>query len=892
MKRISMRAAAALGFWVAAWVVGEVWAGTEVATGAPDPVLKDPVVAEEEAFFAALAQRDSESQFPPRDANDPFGSVLGEQLSALLFAFEQGKPDFAQAARLPTRYLRSGDSVVVELFADRKLPGPLLEDWLAERKIEITWTFNPYWVEAVLPIDRLRDFALAENMVRARLAKPWFTSEVSEGFRASRAERWRMIGGIKGSNIRVAVIDVFNRRLLEGQRIVGEVPPASVTTERFLTNAETDDHGNQVLEILYDFLRGEGTPDDGSGAQFLLLQAATQGEIKRALREAKAWGADIVNLSMVTMTSGYNDGEVASSILQEEIGSDFKRLYEAGILVVASAGNDAQSHWGGKYLPHATNINNMDWNHSYLTGRPLPGMGTASQNVNVLRKGSNECLLDGESIYAEMLIDRRMLREEPRAFKLRLVRQGADGQWHNIYYTNDGAGSDVYAFRRIDTDANSIELTYGTGDQFSDLPQDSGRSPGCATGSARYGLKVLKEYRPAGAPPFRWADNHYMQLFVNGLQLRYAIAQGSISGSATYPWVLSVGAAYCGDASYLVRPAGGNCISYRVANYSGRGPIAGLGGNYPRERVFRRLDPFNPGSYRSDEAIKPELVSFANVSTWAGSSDGSYEAFGGASAAVPHVVAMAAYMEERFPLLRSQPDAGEMKYALARMASFREADLPNMGGIENGAYNDLDAYTYGYGFLRFQKEDHLEYRGCTVSARVGEYLRAQGGGVNPTTRACEGPFRDSYDASVRVRFVETDGTPVLYPLGMPKIGFRNGPAGTLPTDLAGGEVSYHNFPYTDPSHESVIFLPQLWGGHHGYFLFPVLRFTRIPLDPRGNPIAVTNPYDLQMRAQTIRGVDIPIAGAVDRVIRESYPPVSLIVCNVGASDSRCPVAMP
>lgn len=151
--------------------------------------------------------------------------------------------------------------------------------------------------------------------------------------------------------------------------------------------------------------------------------------------------------------------------------------------------------------------------------------------------------------------------------------------------------------------------------------------------------------------------------------------------------------------------------------------------------------------------------------------------------------AMAALFIERFGEdVRGQRK--ELKYALSKLASFREAD------VLARYYPNHVSYDKGYGLLRFQKEDHLKYRGCTAVARIYQPLTASA--LNVTSRACSGNLADGYDRTVRARFVDSAGTTVLYPLGYPRILLRNGPVSTMPTDLSGGDGRWdilHNYPH-------------------------------------------------------------------------------------------------
>jgi subtilisin family serine protease len=138
--------------------------------------------------------------------------------------------------------------------------------------------------------------------------------------------------GLTGSGVKIAVVDVgFN-----GYRsLLGTDLPAAVTVASFRQDGATETgiaHGTGVAEIVYDI-----APD----AQFYLVTIADELDFALAVDYLIAEGVDVANMS-----AGWLMGPFDGTSFQ---AAQVDRAAAAGITWVNSAGNYADSHWGGDF---------------------------------------------------------------------------------------------------------------------------------------------------------------------------------------------------------------------------------------------------------------------------------------------------------------------------------------------------------------------------------------------------------------------------------------------------------------------------------------------------------------------------------------------------------------
>jgi subtilisin family serine protease len=160
---------------------------------------------------------------------------------------------------------------------------------------------------------------------------------------ASLASTW-LAKGITGKGVKVGIIDLGFRGLADRQAS-GDLP-ADVTTADFCAGqlATGEEHGTAVAEIVHEM-----APD----AQLYLICFDSDVTLAAAEAYAKSQGIRIANYSV----GAYNDGRGDGTGVDGGIVADARAN---GILWVAAAGNDAQTHWSGTYAD-ANGNGGHDW---------------------------------------------------------------------------------------------------------------------------------------------------------------------------------------------------------------------------------------------------------------------------------------------------------------------------------------------------------------------------------------------------------------------------------------------------------------------------------------------------------------------------------------------------
>ncbi len=217
---------------------------------------------------------------------------------------------------------------------------------------------RPNFVALEIPVDKVNQLIRESSSIEyARLPFKFFPSgEVTEGVALTGASIFHDTI-YKGAGVKVAVLDVGFKGLTEAIA-AGELP-ADVITHDFSSNGlETEYyHGTACAEIVHDM-----APD----AELHLLKMGDEIAGYEVIDYCIKNDIDIVSLSIGTFGSGPGDG---TGPLDEA----FDELRDAGILVVASAGNYGNSsyeiegvtltfgsHWEGTFAD-----NDGDTYHEY-----------------------------------------------------------------------------------------------------------------------------------------------------------------------------------------------------------------------------------------------------------------------------------------------------------------------------------------------------------------------------------------------------------------------------------------------------------------------------------------------------------------------------------------------
>jgi len=142
--------------------------------------------------------------------------------------------------------------------------------------------------------------------------------------------------GLLGQGVKVAIIDAGFQNLSEALKR-GWIAPDAISEKIDYTGEgleEETDHGTRVARIVHEM-----APE----AQLVLMKVSDEVDLERAVSDAITLGVRIINHSLGWFDSNFGDGRG----LIDEIA---RRAYEAGVLWVNAAGNQAQRHWMGRFL--------------------------------------------------------------------------------------------------------------------------------------------------------------------------------------------------------------------------------------------------------------------------------------------------------------------------------------------------------------------------------------------------------------------------------------------------------------------------------------------------------------------------------------------------------------
>jgi hypothetical protein len=580
----------------------------------------------------------------------------------------------SDAARLPAA-LAGDDRVLVELRFSPDAGLQRAEQALSRASAEVRNVLAADRIEASIPRSQLYDLARdgdVVSIVPARLVRPLIGNRTSEGVAAGRANLWHTaVPPLTGSGIVIAMIDSFDNNGNEVNTLQASQdwpPDARITLLDYKTFASPPAqcspttfgcmnvrHGNATTEIAYDV---------ATGANFRAYDTVTVGDWRRAILDAAnltttggsagAVRAQVISASLGAPLDGKGDGTALAGSIAEAAGWARNR----GVLVVNAAGNERQQHWGGLYSPASTGNGFHSWSGSNTLYNAF-GTGPNASDAY--------CIPAGEVISVDMYWDAWTSPGSNRNYDLYLYRRTNSSAWESLPVAQSnliqGGGSGQ---------TPQEQITYVA----------SGTTSGCAANSAVYGVAVV---RVVGTP----TTSTNLQVFAN-IPLGIRTTARSLGFPADSPNVLSVGAINVATAGTNPQEA-----------FSSEGPVLAAGGGIPA------------GNASSDTNLKPDVASYDNVSTVSygvgGTNPVPATSFLGTSAATPHVAGMAALLMQRngIPTTAAQLDT-LILMPLRTLASTGSNDLGTTGRD----------YQYGYGRLRFQRENALAFLQPPVNTAV------------------------------------------------------------------------------------------------------------------------------------------------------------------------------
>jgi subtilisin family serine protease len=298
---------------------------------------------------------------------------------------------------------------------------------------------------------------------------------VDEGVATTNAPAWHALG-LNGTGAKVAIIDDGFRGFATKQA-AGEISANATAVDMCDGGIQYEPHGAAIAEIV---------SKEAPGAQIFMLCVDSLVTLGAAEQYAKEHGANVISMSLGWYGTWSGDGHGPAGT-PDAVVADARK---AGILWVNAAGNDALSHWSGRYA---------DGN-----GDNLADLGPAGDPTDsfALRGGSAVCIFMRWNEWPSATHD----------YDLVLVREPSR-------LTLAVAGTNQHLLHNEPAE----QLCF--------------QNP--SFGTLQVGLVVTAPYGSDDPQP-------YIDIFAEGfpynLQLEHRTAVGSISDPAASPNVLAVGA--------------------------------------------------------------------------------------------------------------------------------------------------------------------------------------------------------------------------------------------------------------------------------------------------------------------------------------------------------------
>ncbi len=195
--------------------------------------------------------------------------------------------------------------------------------------------------QVILPAAALPALAAQPGVVQVRPPAPHLPAVISEGKFAAGLFPWEA-SGWTGQGVRVAVIDTG----FQGwQQLQAQGELGAVITRNFRADGvfEEGRHGAAVAEIVQDM---------AASAQLYLLAFDTEVELANAVAYARSQNVRVIVHSISWFNTGPGNG---SGVIADIVRS----AWQAGILWVNSAGNQAQRHYRGLFDGRGNNLHDF-----------------------------------------------------------------------------------------------------------------------------------------------------------------------------------------------------------------------------------------------------------------------------------------------------------------------------------------------------------------------------------------------------------------------------------------------------------------------------------------------------------------------------------------------------
>ncbi|MBI2906300.1 MAG: S8 family serine peptidase [Chloroflexi bacterium] len=301
-------------------------------------VAMAPSANNQSIAFSQRARPPESSAGLPQSTSQKGHLKMDSGLSDLLAAYKQGGPvrvkDFADSRgiALASEMTR----VVVETSASETEAAIKAAEALGAT-LETTYERFAQMSVPVPTLGSLADLPQVSFVRRPYLAKPLKMAApavIGEGLSVIGADAWHK-AGITGKGVKVGLVDLgFDGH----QSLLGTELPAKVISRSFRISkditGQRESHGTSLAEIVYDV-----APD----AELYLANFETDIEFANAVTWLINSKVDIISCSIGWFNAGPADGTGPINDVVTNARENF------GILWFNAAGNEAETHWGGKW---------------------------------------------------------------------------------------------------------------------------------------------------------------------------------------------------------------------------------------------------------------------------------------------------------------------------------------------------------------------------------------------------------------------------------------------------------------------------------------------------------------------------------------------------------------